>query len=123
MKIHASVLSIILCFVVVQLNSITANQTIGLHNIQVPPLKHIVLVETIANIFSTVVPFAKIIHIRLATIPMNEADLLDLDNMVKVLYQRNNYQFLEMDPQNIYREPLQLQRHVMIVVDTQIGFL
>lgn len=115
---------IVLCFVVVkQQKSTGVNQTIDLHNLQVPPLKHSVLVETIANIFPTVVPFAKIMQIRLATVPIHQADLFDLDNMVKTLYQRKNFQLIDMDPQNIYRESLELQGHVIIVADTHEGLM
>lgn len=110
--------------VVVKQNSITPSiEPIDLDILKVPLFKHSILIETLANIFSTVVPNTKIMTIRFAAYPGNEADLADLDNVVQFMFQRKNYQFCEIYPQNLHRVPLQIQRHVMVISDSYEGFL
>lgn len=121
---YYTIVAIFVCFlVVVQQISSTANEPIYLHKLEVPPLKHIILVETLANIFSTVVPNTKILQIGFGTNAIDKADLFDLENMLQYLFQKNYYQFVEMDPQHLPRELIEIQRHVIIVFDTYEGFL
>lgn len=105
-------------FVIIYKNSLAIENQLSFE-IQ-PFIKYQLMSDTVANLFPAIVPYAKVTFIRLVYYGNNNRmkfNTYDLAHNIKLSFQKNYYQFTEI---NIYSEMtyLQRQRHTLMVVDS-----